>query len=421
MRTSAAVSSSFSLAMSTNRIWAVVPRLAASRARRIATARPIPLAAPVTITLIQRSPARLIPVGLRYHLSGGTFPVACRKIVSPAAVSGENRTMDEKREFDSREFRSALGAFATGVTIVTAVGPDGSRIGVTANSFNSVSLDPPMILWSLAKTSRSLSVFEQAPYWAVHILAADQDNLSNHFAKSGIDKFADMDVELGAGGVPLLRACASRLQCKTAFIYEGGDHVIFVGEVLKFDRRDVAPLVFHGGKYALAARKAEPAVLSGNSPRDSDISYGEDFLGYLLWRAAQHFQSRVMVHLQAHGLNPDSFMILAMLLHRDARPIGQLASGLPQPSATDVNALLDPLAGRRFVITMQTAGAEEVRLTTAGREVTLLIHAASKAIEADMLGRLEPTEAMAFKHLIRRFIVQTDTGLPHPWQNAAPG
>lgn len=329
--------------------------------------------------------------------------------------------MDEKREFDSREFRSALGAFATGVTIVTAVGPDGSRIGVTANSFNSVSLDPPMILWSLAKTSRSLAVFEQAPYWAVHILAADQDNLSNHFAKSGIDKFADMDVELGAGGVPLLRACASRLQCKTAFIYEGGDHVIFVGEVLKFDRRDVAPLVFHGGKYALAARKAEPAVLSGNSPRDSDISYGEDFLGYLLWRAAQHFQSRVMVHLQAHGLNPDSFMILAMLLHRDARTIGQLASGLPQPSATDVNALLDTLAGRGFVITMQTAGAEEVRLTTAGREVTLLIHAASKAIEADMLGRLEPTEAMAFKHLIRRFIVQTDTGLPHPWQNAAPG
>jgi 3-hydroxy-9,10-secoandrosta-1,3,5(10)-triene-9,17-dione monooxygenase reductase component len=333
--------------------------------------------------------------------------------------------MDEKGEFDSREFRSALGAFATGVTIVTAVAEDGSRVGVTANSFNSVSLDPPMILWSLAKTSRSLAAFEQAAYWAVHILAADQDSLSNHFAKSGIDKFADMDVEPGAGGVPLLKDCASRLQCKTAFIYEGGDHVIFVGEVLKFDRRDVAPLVFHGGKYALAARKTEPAVLSGNSPRGSDISYGEDFLGYLLWRAAQHFQSRVMVHLQAHGLNPDSFMILAMLLHQDARTIGQLASGLPQPGAGDVNALLDTLVERGFVTTLEspaleTPAAAEVRLTAAGREVTLLIHAASKAIEADLLGRLEPTEAMAFKHLIRRFIVETDTGLPHPWQNAAP-
>lgn len=328
--------------------------------------------------------------------------------------------MDERGEFDSREFRTALGAFATGVTIVTAVAPDGSRVGVTANSFNSVSLDPPMILWSLAKTSRSLVVFEKAAYWAVHILAADQDQLSNHFAKSGIDKFADMDIEAGAGGVPLLRNCASRLQCKTAFIYEGGDHVIFVGEVLKFDRRDVAPLVFHGGKYALAARKTEPAVLSGDSPRDSDISYGEDFLGYLLWRAAQHFQSRVMVHLQAHGLNPDSFMILAMLLHHDARTIGQVASGLPQPGAADADVLLDSLTQRGFVTTGETPAAAEIRLTAAGREVTLLIHAASKAIEADMLGRLEPTEAMAFKHLIRRFIVQTDTGLPHPWQNRAP-
>ena len=328
--------------------------------------------------------------------------------------------MDEKGEFDSREFRTALGAFATGVTIVPAVGEDGSRVGVTANSFNSVSLDPPMILWSLAKTSRSLAAFEKAAYWAVHILAADQDKLSNHFAKSGIDKFADMDIEAGAGGVPLLRHCASRLQCKTAFIYEGGDHVIFVGQVLKFDRRDVAPLVFHGGKYALAARKTEPAVLTGDSPRDSDISYGEDFLGYLLWRAAQHFQSRVMVHLQAHGLNPESFMILAMLLHHDARTIGQLASGLPEPGASDAAALLDSLTARGFVTTVQSAAAAEVRLTAAGREVTLLIHAASKAIEADMLGRLEPAEAMAFKHLIRRFIVQTDTGLPHPWQNSAP-
>src|ERR1700679_1750494 len=132
-------------------------------------------------------------------------------------------------------------------------------------------------------------------------------------------------------------------------MYEGGGPVIFVGGVLSFDRRDVAPLVFHGGKYALAARKTEPAVLSGDTPRDSDISYGEDFLGYLPWRAAQHFQSRVMVHLQAHGLNPDSFMILAMLLHHDARTLGQLASGLPQPGAATAAALLDSLTGRGFV------------------------------------------------------------------------
>jgi 3-hydroxy-9,10-secoandrosta-1,3,5(10)-triene-9,17-dione monooxygenase reductase component len=92
---------------------------------------------------------------------------------------------------------------------------------------------------------------------------------------------------------------------------------------------------------------------------------------------------------------------------------------LPQPGAAHVMALLDTLTEREFIVTAETQAAKEVRLTAKGRDVTLLIHAASKAIEADLLGRLEPAEAMAFKHLIRRFIVQTDTGLPHPWQNTA--
>src|SRR5271155_3643349 len=151
----------------------------------------------------------------------GISRVAYPKIGLNARCISEDRRMDESFDFDSREFRSALGAFTTGVTVVTAVGPDGARVGVTANSFNSVSLDPPMILWSLAKSSRSLAVFEQAAYWAVHILAAHQDDLSNHFAKSGADKFAGLDTETGAGGVPLLKDYATRLQCKTAFMYEG--------------------------------------------------------------------------------------------------------------------------------------------------------------------------------------------------------
>jgi len=93
--------------------------------------------------------------------------------------------MNQSAPIDSREYRSALGAFATGVTIVTALDPDGRPVGVTANSFNSVSLNPPMILWSLARSARSLPAFEVAQYWAVHILAADQEELSNRFARSG--------------------------------------------------------------------------------------------------------------------------------------------------------------------------------------------------------------------------------------------
>jgi 3-hydroxy-9,10-secoandrosta-1,3,5(10)-triene-9,17-dione monooxygenase reductase component len=330
--------------------------------------------------------------------------------------------MNRPASIDSREFRSALGAFTTGVTIVTARAPDGTRVGVTANSFNSVSLNPPMILWSLAKSARSLASFEVAQYWVVHILAANQDELSTRFARSGGDKFAGLETETGLGETPLLKSCACRLQCKTAFRYEGGDHVIFVGEVVAFDRNDIPPLVFHDGQYALATRKAEPTLLSGNSPRDSDISYGEDFLGYLLWRAYLHFRNRVIVPLNARGLDPDTFMILALLLHRDGRSPEQLSSGLRQLGSQAVTQHLEVFRARGWVRTEGEAPASRVWLTDSGREVVLHIHAASKSIEADLLERLAGGEALALKHLLRRFILQTDGGMPHPWQEAeAPG
>src|SRR5271167_5089481 len=128
----------------------------------------------------------------------GISRVAYPKIGLNARFISEDRRMDESFDFDSREFRSALGAFTTGVTVVTAVGPDGARVGVTANSFNSVSLDPPMVLWSLARSSRSLAAFQSADHWVVHILAADQEALSNRFARSGDDKFSGVATEAGA-------------------------------------------------------------------------------------------------------------------------------------------------------------------------------------------------------------------------------
>ena len=327
-------------------------------------------------------------------------------------------TMNEPAPIDSRELRSALGTFTTGVTIVTAKGQDGEAVGVTANSFNSVSLNPPMILWSLAKSARSLATFEAAQYWAVHILAANQDDLSNRFARSGGDKFTGLQLDAGLGDTPLLKNCASRLQCKTAFRYEGGDHVIFVGEVIAFDRNDVPPLVFHGGQYAVAARKAEPGLLSGDSPRESDISTGEDFLGYLLWRANLHFRNRVVVPLQSYGLDPESFMTLALLMHRDGRSVEQLSSGLQQLGLARAGETLDSFNRRGWVRTEGQGAAAHVWLTDAGRDLVLHIHAVSKSIESDLLERLDPGEALAFKHLLRRFIVQTDGGMAHPWQDA---
>ena len=150
---------------------------------------------------------------------------------------------------DKTAFRNALGSFVTGVTIVTARDGDGAPVGLTANSFNSVSLDPPMVLWSLALSSRSLPAFRDATAWAVHILAADQEDMSNRFARTGADKFAGLKVDDGPEGAPLIEGCAARFGCRARYEYEGGDHAIFLGEVIDFARSTAEPLVYHSGRY----------------------------------------------------------------------------------------------------------------------------------------------------------------------------
>ncbi len=156
--------------------------------------------------------------------------------------------------FEPKAFRDALGSFVTGVTIVTARDVEGRPFGLTANSFNSVSLDPPMVLWSLSLKSGSLPVFRDAESWAVHVLAADQQSMSDRFARPGEDKFAGMDSADGPEGAPLLNGYAARFGCRARFEYEGGDHAIFLGEVVDFDRREAEPLIYHGGQYGRVMR-----------------------------------------------------------------------------------------------------------------------------------------------------------------------
>ena len=153
------------------------------------------------------------------------------------------------KDFDALEFRNALGRFATGVTIVTTVDAAGERYGVTANSYNSVSLDPPLVLWSLAKTSRSIDAYRNADVFAVHILSAHQEELAMRFASPVADKFAGLHVHEGHGGVPLFDECAAHFECVTENTFEGGDHVIFLGRVVSFERGDSEPLVFHDGRF----------------------------------------------------------------------------------------------------------------------------------------------------------------------------
>jgi flavin reductase (DIM6/NTAB) family NADH-FMN oxidoreductase RutF/DNA-binding IclR family transcriptional regulator len=159
--------------------------------------------------------------------------------------------MPDARLFDSRELRRTLGAFVTGVTVVTTIDGDGRFHGVTANSFSSVSLDPPLVLWSQAVKSQSHPAFFEAERFAVNILAEDQIELSNRFAKSSREKFAGLEIDIGLGGVPLLRGCSAWLQCRVSSRVPGGDHTIYVGEVDSIDRVERKSLVFGNGQYLL--------------------------------------------------------------------------------------------------------------------------------------------------------------------------
>jgi flavin reductase (DIM6/NTAB) family NADH-FMN oxidoreductase RutF len=152
--------------------------------------------------------------------------------------------------FSTPDFRAALGMFATGVTIVTARGADGLPVGLTANSFNSVSLEPPLVLWSLARRAGSMPAFERGSHYAINILAADQHALAERFAAKAADRFADLAYHEGAGGAPILEGAAAVFECFNRSRYEEGDHVIFVGEVERCSwRAGAAPLIFHGGRY----------------------------------------------------------------------------------------------------------------------------------------------------------------------------
>lgn len=152
--------------------------------------------------------------------------------------------------FSAPEFRAALGMFATGVTIVTARTGEGQAIGLTANSFNSVSLSPPLVLWSLARAAASLAAFSAGSHYAINVLAAEQVALAERFALRGAERWAGVAHTAGVAGVPLIEGAAATFECFNRSRYEEGDHVIFVGEVERCSHRPGAsPLLFHGGRF----------------------------------------------------------------------------------------------------------------------------------------------------------------------------
>lgn len=159
-------------------------------------------------------------------------------------------------DFDAPQFRRALAQFATGVTVVTTLGPDGDLVGLTASSFNSVSLEPPLVLWSLSRQANSLQAFELHTHYSINVLAADQLALARRFAARGVDRFAGVPFRLGRGGAPVLEGCVAWFECFNRSRYEEGDHVIFVGQVEACGFAPGPPLLFHDGELLAEPRAA---------------------------------------------------------------------------------------------------------------------------------------------------------------------
>lgn len=315
---------------------------------------------------------------------------------------------------DTLEFRKALGSFVTGVTIVTTRSADGTDVGLTANSFNSVSLDPPMVLWSLARTAASREAFEQAAYFAVHVLASDQEALSQRFAKRGEDKFAGLPIARGEGGVALIADCAARFVCRTAYQYDGGDHIIFVGEVQTFDHIDKRPLAFHAGRYAVAANRSFPLPPCGVQA-ENDGSFSEDFLGYLLGRAHHQFYTKIRQHMAGLGLNEAEHYLLSVLINGDGRSVEGIDSILAYTGVRVTPPLVESLLARGLLSVSERSSEAKLWLTSQGRQLMIEATAVAKSMEADVEKCFNEDELRALKQLLKCTISATDPGVPDIW------
>lgn len=242
--------------------------------------------------------------------------------------------------FDSKELRQVFSQFPTGVTVITTRTSEGQPIGVTASSFNSVSVDPPLILWSIDKGAHSLEAFKSCEYFSVNILSDQQILISNRFAGRGQDKFDGVDYIDGVGDCPLLPEALAQLQCKNWNIYEGGDHLIMVGEVVDYKiTENTRPLVFSQGSYSQASLHYD-VLNTEQVDKVAQQDFLEDHLLYLL-RVAYNQLSKVFYDRinTVAGVSPETWRIYACLADGELLDLDTLGRFVMQPRS----ALLDTL------------------------------------------------------------------------------
>jgi len=311
-------------------------------------------------------------------------------------------TTTHPTDIDPKAFRRALGNFATGVTIITARGVDGQNVGVTASSFNSLSMDPPLILWSSMKETPSCAVFEKASHFAVNILSSDQMDMSNHFARQQDDKFAGIDWEEGIGGAPIFPDTAGRFQCETFNKLDGGDHWIFIGKVIAFDDFGRPPLCFHQGSYSMLFN--HPSTFPKNQDNgvaDADQGRMGNHAFFLMLRAVRTYQERYQPKLDTLGLNLIEARILLVMNDLSGIGVDELVKHLHAP-ATEAQASLLSLTDRGLV----DANGDNYALSQAGQSKADECWALADSHAEETFENFSDTQVDTFTDVLKLIIKQ---------------
>lgn len=302
-----------------------------------------------------------------------------------------------KTEFDAKEFRRALSQFPTGVTVITTIDAQGNPVGVTASSFNSVSLEPALVLWSIDKNAHSSSIFKDADYFAVTVLGRDQVNTSNIFASRGEDKFSKAKYSLNQFGVPVLDDYAAQFECKTWAIHDGGDHLILIGEVQAFNNNEsIEPLIFARGSYAVSTQHPEMVEASNlDTPSEDFVS---NYLLYLLKASHHNFSTQLYPKLtQECGINPEEWRILANMISRPAISLETLSEKVMQPVA-GLRITLDHLTNKGLVV---WRGCDEAEITLEGIKLASDMRNVALDVEEELIGHLDNEQRDLLKSTLK--------------------
>ncbi len=300
-------------------------------------------------------------------------------------------------------FRRSLAEFATGVAVITTT-VRGERFGLTSNSFASVSLDPPLVLWSIRRESKSFAAFEACSHFAVNILADDQIGLSQHFARSGPDKFRELTSETGHGDAPLFASAAASFECVCRQTHDGGDHVILIGEVLRYSRYERRPLLFVKGGYAVAAEHPDMRTFATGAIAQRPDDSEERVLSNLMIRAYSAIASRLERARQTEGLGLT--LLQARLLRAAATSPGRTLDELMPELFLDFAAsrnLLESLVSLGLVAVDDRG---QVRLTADGELRLKAIVAHARASEDILFKGIADTDLATVRRVLNTMVAK---------------